>query len=266
MTADLRVKGVRLDERTRTVSKVARAIGVGVRRRARLCGGAHRIARIRIVGRLAALAVVAAAFLAAPAPSGAVHGCHVGDTRVIARSRNAIVMQKRHYAADESLYVYGCLFRKGAVYRLNMPAALGAAYVKRPIVLAGRYVAYVSEDEAPAGYGEFESVTARDLVTGKVIHYAGGSESDYDSSYPINVIVMNRKGWVAWTSFDRAGDDGSGNGRPEHQLHVQTTTGGRKGVLIDHGPKLDARSLRLARDGRAISWRNAGVLHRAPFG
>jgi hypothetical protein len=145
------------------------------------------------------------------------------------------------------------------VYRLNLRGDQGATLVQRPVAFAGRYLAYISAFDSPAGEGENIEVTVRDLVTGKVIHEAPGSESNVDSSYPVNVIVMNRKGWVAWTSFDRVGG-GPDDGRPEHQLHTLTT--GRRARLVDRGPKLAAGSLRLSRTGRTIVWRSAGVLHR----
>ena len=115
---------------------------------------------------MAWLAVVATLAVLAPAPANAAHGCRVANTKVVARTSQAVVLFK----TKTPYYHYGCYFKKGAVYRLERASEWGSG-LEGPITLRGFYVAYVEVTDGPAESGQGGTdMVVRNLITGVVEH------------------------------------------------------------------------------------------------
>ncbi|HYZ28595.1 MAG TPA: hypothetical protein VE570_06015 [Thermoleophilaceae bacterium] len=192
------------------------------------------------------LLALGATLALAPAAQAA-HGCHVRGTKVFARSRYGVVLLKRRYDRNINRVAYGCLFRKGAVYRLNLPGDEGLTYIEKPIVITSRYVAYVSDFDLPDG-GDDLYITVRDLINGKVIHNVSDTRANDGYPYPVYRIVVNRHGSVAWISD-----------APDNGYEVDEAGTGDLPKVVDKGKDIAPESLRLSPDGQTISWIDAGT-------
>ncbi|MGI8439182.1 MAG: hypothetical protein ACR2NV_03115 [Thermoleophilaceae bacterium] len=185
------------------------------------------------------------------------HGCWGRPSTTVVRSSEARVFSKRVYltsretdgAAGYRLVDYGCHYGKRATYRLPQQGEFGITAIPRaPLALSGRFVGYVQRFSSAAG-GDNVEVTVRNLVTGRVLHGFSGSESNFDSSFPVFDLVVKRNGSAAWISEDRSNPDGSPR-ETENQVHVADVSGQRR--IVDRGAGIEPRSLELTPDCRAI--------------
>ena len=213
-----------------------------------------------------ALAVATAGLVLAQ-PASAHHGCsaHVGDGRIIKKTREAHVVEK-----DSGWY--GCASRVGRPYRLpdlDTPSAIefGDGTVPNKIRLSGVFVAYERYTLYTAGQaGDSDTdLYVVDLRTGKAVikQRAIAPVGDVEDT-EIADVVLKRNGSVGWIgrreNFDqdevavdyevlRFSRDGSSRGR----------------ATVDAGTKINGRSLTLSADRRKMRWKKAGERHSAPL-
>lgn len=224
-------------------------------------------------GPLATLALAAALALPAAVPglAEASHGCWTRPSSTLVRSSEARVFTKRVRLSSRETdgspgvrsVAYGCYHRKRATYRLPQLGEFGLARIARaPMGLSGRYVAYVQAFDSAAGGANME-VTVRNLVTGRQLHRFSGSESNFDSSFPVFDVAVKRNGSAAWIAEERLYNPDRSVRAVENQVHVAGANGGR--TIVDRGPGIEPRSLELASDRRTVSYVEDGQRRSVPI-
>jgi hypothetical protein len=213
----------------------------------------------------AALALLIA-LATSTAPADARTACP--SSRIVARSADAVVFTR--VAKDDSgtVLYYGCLRRVKKTYRLNQVGEFGVNQVhRRTLRLAGRFVAY-EQDWGSAAGSALNTISVRDLRTGKVVHQAYVSRRGADFGDALQASVLKRSGSVAWTvrtSFDYV------NPTVEVRAMDAGTSSNEAGPiddkprLLDAGSEVDPRSLRLSADRRSVTWTNRAQPRSAPL-
>jgi hypothetical protein len=200
--------------------------------------------------RVGALASALVALL--PATTSAAHRvCPTQHT--LLRTKTGVVFSRSQHA--RKVY-YGCLWRVRRTYRLQQVGEYGLNNIREPrsVHLAGRYVAY------PQDYGtideEVNTVSVRDLVTGKVIYQDDLASTG--SGNVISALVLKLNGSVAWTTRT---EDAAGNATVEV---LAMDSPGHARVLAND-PMIDPVSLQLSADRKTIDWLRDGAMQNAPL-
>jgi hypothetical protein len=209
----------------------------------------RRVLRVALVAAALSAAVLATAADGRPGR----HACSGG--RTITRTPTARVYA-RH--ARFGTGAWGCLYATGR------PVLLGTWRLDRDntverITLAGPYAAFDDLELDTHGDGS-DDVKALDLRSGRTVHHRQ-FEMLPDEGVQERVIglKLTRAGSIAWTVDHRT--DSSGQSLVDEQVWKADRT--RGGQLLDSGPTLDPRSLRL--EDHRIFWRVAQSTRSAPI-
>jgi hypothetical protein len=201
----------------------------------------------------------------APATADAAHRVCPTE-RTVVRTASGVVFSRDR---DGRRVYYGCLWRVRKTYRLQQVGEYGLNNVREPssIHLAGRYVAYV-QDYGSTG-GEANTLSVRDLRTGKVIHQAAVASRGGDFTDQVGTLVLKLNGSVAWTTRTSADFQ-----HPTIEVRaMDSSTVHRAGGpvqdvprLLDESPVVEPASLRLTADRTGVEWSNNGATRTAPLG
>lgn len=228
----------------------------------------------RSVGFLVTLSGLAFAVSGGGAgPAQASHGCWTRPSTTIVRTPDARIFRKRVHLkswqtqiGEPGVYpvVYGCRYRTGATYRLAQLGDIdGLAMIERPVVLAGRFVAYVQRFRTSGDVDAF-AVTVRNLETGRITHNRAATQGGLLVPPPVHDLVLKPNGSVAWTATDLIPEPGPCCGsRPEPQVRVSQGTGPQG--TVDRGAGIDLRSLELSPDGRGFTYLKDGERRTVPL-
>jgi hypothetical protein len=188
-----------------------------------------------------------------------------------ARQRRCAPRRSRTVAATAGARVFELANNEMYACRYNRPRRVFVGTtddcsddsIGRDHVLAGRYVAYVSQECRVTT--DDETVLVYDLNTGRRLH--AGAAATGESTQPafrqgalVRGMVMNSKGSVAWIGvYD-------GDGQPdtvaaELQVWRADRVTGLNGELIDQGADIDPGSLALA--GDTVYWRDGPTAQSA---
>lgn len=207
-----------------------------------------------------ALAVAAAALVLAP-PAAAHHGCsaHVGDGKIVKKSREAHIVEK-----DD--HWYGCAARVGRPYRLPGLDRVSSiefddGTVPSHITLSGVFVAYERYTLYPAGgAGDTQTDlyvvalrTGKAVVKQESVAPSGAQTEDRD----ITDLVLKRNGSVGWIGRRQNYDE-----NPMVQTYeVQrfSRDGSDPGrAAVDSGDDINGKSLTLSADRERMRWKKDG--------
>jgi hypothetical protein len=186
--------------------------------------------------------------------------------RTVLRTASGVVFSRHR---DGRTIYYGCLWRVHKTYRLQQVGEYGLNNMtgRSSIRLAGRYVAYV-QDYGSVG-GEANTLSVRDLRTGKVIHQAEVASRGGDFSDQVATLVLKPSGSVAWTT--RTSEDYK---HPTVEVRAMDSSTVRRPAgavqdaprLLDESPLVKPTSLRLTAHRSAVQWLNDGATRTAALG
>lgn len=186
-------------------------------------------------------------------------GCKMAGAQTVAATATA-----RAFTKGDSLY--GCLYSAPRLQRLT---GFGTTDLERAVIanvtINGRFVAWGRSVAGKGGYDDH--VTVYDLRRRRVASFSttgapppssiGATvEGEVRGVGPTTAIRLRATGHVAWIAQDRFTP-----GPPRYEVHKRE---GASRTLLAQGTDVEPRSLGLS--SNVLSWRQAGVRHRATLG
>jgi hypothetical protein len=162
--------------------------------------------------------------------------CKRRSLRTVIETRHARVLAGHHGAR------YGCLFSRDRLVRLDIPSNGERLY---RFELAGKFVGFVARGSD--GASDYEGPVAEDLHTGHVVRSAGSTTNPYDGNDTghVSALRITSRAFLAWIACR---SDRCAPGLQRQVLRVD----GRGKKLLDKGPMIHRRSLRVYDDGHVV--------------
>jgi hypothetical protein len=201
-------------------------------------------------------AMLALAGLVAAAPAAAQSGkCKAPSKSRVAAQSTASIVYTRPSTVTQFSTVYGCLYSSGKLHKLPQSGS-ERLY---GYTLAGRYLAFASNDDEPAAVTSSASIYLVDLSTGKTVFaddaYPVEIDVTEEFSYSIDAIALRSTGALAWLT------DASIN----RQQNLVGRRSGTKATVLDRGTDVRLGSLALSSKG-TLYWTRGSAVKTATLG
>lgn len=230
-------------------------------RRRRMC---VRVAQLAGIGSLALVGLPMLATLDVAASEDR-ERCSRG-TRVLLKTRSGRVFQKAQEASGEPR-TFACLFRRGRTQSLDDPFEGERVFPPPAMKLVGPLIGYgVEQTDIGLPGGTFVPVIDLRRSLESPFHVVRTNRAGSTRFAAVGSLALRRDGAVAWISCPSDSERG-GRSRPACAVrgarHEVYKADGRPNerILLDRGPGIDPRSLRLK--GSRVYWRVRGRLRRA---